>query len=215
MVGLVEHQAIPTSGEVHLYWNNAAVVAQRPLLFADCEGLGGGSMAPRCEQALFEKEARDKRNVLTKEKKEKTKSRPRGYSRGASFDQYGQDTTHTHVRRPFSRNDAQHRGSPPPQYRTGMSTALPVPSTQRLSLSVDTASTPPKHGYSPFSPQSPHADEDLGWMPGSVKSKQGFTRPIRWATDARRDRQFIVENLYPRLLYTFSDVVVLVMRNAK
>ena len=37
-----------------------------------------------------------------------------------------------------------------------------------------------------------------------------------WACDKeKKSRQFIVENLYPRLLYTFSDIVVLVMRNAK
>ena len=45
---------------------------------------------------------------------------------------------------------------------------------------------------------------------------RGVTWKILWAQEAhRRSREFIVENLYPRLLYTFSDIVVLVMRNAK
>lgn len=41
-------------------------------------------------------------------------------------------------------------------------------------------------------------------------------RPIEWAnTDSKRTRQFAVTELYPRLMYTFSDVVVFVLRNAR
>ncbi|TKA79469.1 hypothetical protein B0A55_04232, partial [Friedmanniomyces simplex] len=47
--------------------------------------------------------------------------------------------------------------------------------------------------------------------PGNVHS-----RPIEWAnTEATRQREFAVTALYPRLLYTFSDCVVFVLRNAK
>jgi hypothetical protein len=42
------------------------------------------------------------------------------------------------------------------------------------------------------------------------------TRQIRWATtDERRKREYAVTSLYPRLLYTFSDCVVFVLRNPK
>ncbi|KAM0714544.1 hypothetical protein Q7P37_009840 [Cladosporium fusiforme] len=41
-------------------------------------------------------------------------------------------------------------------------------------------------------------------------------RSIQWATTERtRQREFIVSNLYPRLLYAFSDCVVFVTRNPK
>ena len=41
-------------------------------------------------------------------------------------------------------------------------------------------------------------------------------RKIEWAnTEEKCTRQFAVTELYPRLLYTFSDVVVFVLRNAK
>ncbi|OCL08081.1 hypothetical protein AOQ84DRAFT_293846 [Glonium stellatum] len=41
-------------------------------------------------------------------------------------------------------------------------------------------------------------------------------RQLEWATtDQRRTRSFAVTKLYPRLLYTFSDVVVFVTKNAK
>lgn len=41
-------------------------------------------------------------------------------------------------------------------------------------------------------------------------------REITWATtNERRSRGFAVTNLYPRLLYTFSDVVVFVLRNPR
>ncbi|KAK6502557.1 hypothetical protein TWF506_003137 [Arthrobotrys conoides] len=44
-------------------------------------------------------------------------------------------------------------------------------------------------------------------------SKQSSRRELRWATDdATKRREFIVSELYPRILFTFSDVVVFVLR---
>lgn len=41
-------------------------------------------------------------------------------------------------------------------------------------------------------------------------------REIHWATDdSKRTRQFAVTHLYPRLLYTFSDVIVFVLKNPR
>lgn len=41
-------------------------------------------------------------------------------------------------------------------------------------------------------------------------------REITWATtNERRNRGFAVTNLYPRLLYTFSDVIVFVLKNPR
>lgn len=49
-----------------------------------------------------------------------------------------------------------------------------------------------------------------------VKFASGKVRAIAWAnTDQRCTRQYAVGELYPRLLYTFSDTVVFVLRNAK
>ena len=49
--------------------------------------------------------------------------------------------------------------------------------------------------------------------------KRGFGAPrnLPWATGDREKskREYAVTELYPRLLYTFSDVVVFVLRNAK
>lgn len=36
---------------------------------------------------------------------------------------------------------------------------------------------------------------------------------IAWAKPQQRSRQWMVENLYPRVLFTFSDVVCFVTRN--
>ncbi|TKA29096.1 hypothetical protein B0A54_16206 [Friedmanniomyces endolithicus] len=53
--------------------------------------------------------------------------------------------------------------------------------------------------------------KDESARPGNVHS-----RPIEWAnTEATRQREFAVTALYPRLLYTFSDCVVFVLRNPK
>lgn len=44
----------------------------------------------------------------------------------------------------------------------------------------------------------------------------GVTRDLPWMSgDVKGTRNFAVTNLYPRLLYTFSDVVVFVVRNEK
>jgi hypothetical protein len=44
----------------------------------------------------------------------------------------------------------------------------------------------------------------------------GRIRRLEWATsDEKRGRKYMVRELYPRLLYTFSDVVVFVLRNSK
>lgn len=46
--------------------------------------------------------------------------------------------------------------------------------------------------------------------------KAGRARQLAWAnSDQKCTRQFAVGELYPRLLYTFSDVVVFVLRNVK
>ena len=48
------------------------------------------------------------------------------------------------------------------------------------------------------------------------KKHHSSQREITWAnTEEKRSRQFAVTNLYPRLLYTFSDVVVFVLKNAR
>lgn len=48
------------------------------------------------------------------------------------------------------------------------------------------------------------------------KKHHSSQREITWATTPeKKTRQFMVTNLYPRLLYTFSDVVVFVLRNPR
>ncbi|KAK3115116.1 hypothetical protein LTR53_005893, partial [Teratosphaeriaceae sp. CCFEE 6253] len=53
--------------------------------------------------------------------------------------------------------------------------------------------------------------KDDSSRPGNI-----HTRPIEWAnTEETRQREYAVTALYPRLLYTFSDCVVFVLRNPK
>jgi energy-coupling factor transporter ATP-binding protein EcfA2 len=48
------------------------------------------------------------------------------------------------------------------------------------------------------------------------KSLHSTQRDIQWANSPEKSkRQYAVTELYPRLLYTFSDVIVFVLRNAK
>ncbi|KAJ0109487.1 hypothetical protein J7T55_000413 [Diaporthe amygdali] len=49
-----------------------------------------------------------------------------------------------------------------------------------------------------------------------VRSRHSSKRTIAWArTPQTRKREFAVSQLYPRILYTFSDVVVFVLRNPR
>lgn len=54
--------------------------------------------------------------------------------------------------------------------------------------------------------------------PGEKSRKMAHSsqRDLSWATTPEtRKREYAVTQLYPRLLYTFSDVVVFVLRNPK
>lgn len=113
VVGSVVNDALPTSGDVHLYADPATHAEQLPLLYADCEGFEGGERTPL--GARSRKRAR---------------------------------------------------------------------------------SDPSKEDPSRFA--NVHA------------------RPIQWAnSEETRQREYAVTALYPRLLYTFSDCVVFVLRNPK
>lgn len=111
VVGSPYNDSIPTSADVHLYADPATFHGQKPILYADCEGLAAGEEVPFGLQS--------RRNALKKESKK-------------------------------------------------LASILSHPST----------------------------------------------RPLQWAnTDVSQGRQFAVREFYPRLLYTFSDVVVFVLRN--
>lgn len=47
------------------------------------------------------------------------------------------------------------------------------------------------------------------------KRHHSSQREICWASPEKSSRQFLVTNLYPRVLYTFSDVVVFVLKEEK
>ena len=50
----------------------------------------------------------------------------------------------------------------------------------------------------------------------TAKNPYTSEREITWATtNVKRSREFAVTHLYPRLLYTFSDVVVFVLKNPR
>lgn len=60
--------------------------------------------------------------------------------------------------------------------------------------------------------ESGATDNDRGLRAARIISE----REINWADSQHtRSREFAVTNLYPRLLYTFSDVVVFVLKNPR
>lgn len=123
VAGTSANGIVPTSGDVHLYSDPESYASERPLLYADCEGLEGGETPPMAVQ-----------------------------------------------------------------YR-------------------ERATAPARQPR----PSKKHLKKRL-----ASKSLQVTHREIQWANDPKmQKRQFAVTELYPRLLYTFSDVIVFVLRNAK
>lgn len=122
VVGSTANAETPTSGDVHLYADPDTFDTDRPLLYADCEGLHGGTLEP------MGLKLKARRPVAPRTNRTRT----------ASFEQ--------HLRRRY----------------------------------------------------------------------ESAEREIAWATTPEKtNRKYFVENLYPRLLYTFSDVIVFVVRNAR
>jgi len=119
VVGSSSHPDTPTSGDVHLYCDPDSFRNERPILYADCEGLNGGEREPMGAKS---------RNKVRRDGSEHKRKTP-------SFVKY--------IRR--------------------------------------------KHDAS--------------------------QREILWATDNEKcSREHHVRHLYPRLLYTFSDVIVFVIK---
>ncbi|KAI0863768.1 hypothetical protein F4860DRAFT_521823 [Xylaria cubensis] len=57
---------------------------------------------------------------------------------------------------------------------------------------------------------------DADIKPSLLETKVISERELNWADGPRaRSREFAVTNLYPRVLYTFSDVIVFVLRNPR
>ena len=120
IVGSIQNPDIPTSGDVHLYSDPNSISTITPILYADCEGMGGGEREP----------------VSSRFKK--NKRRFAGVGRVSSFEKKARRTQHT-------------------------------------------------------------SEKESAWA----------DKP------AKQSREFAVTHLYPRLLFTFSDVVVFVPKEAR
>lgn len=73
-----------------------------------------------------------------------------------------------------------------------------------------TSAAPPP----PYEPTTTSTNTDHGRR--YIRSRHSSKRPIAWArTPQTRKREHAVSQLYPRVLYTFSDVVVFVLRNPR
>src|SRR5579862_6606976 len=55
VVGRPNDSLSPTSGDVHLYPDPKSFKTNRPLLYADCEGIQGGDRLPKAAQAKLAK----------------------------------------------------------------------------------------------------------------------------------------------------------------
>lgn len=119
---------IPVSADVHLYAVPNTISTNKPLLFADCEGLEGGESLPKT--AVYKMQDR------------------------------------------------------------ALETCFP--------LGNSSSSGPRKYGK-------------------LIKKSNKISRKISWAIDdtEKSKREYAVTELYPKVLYAFSDVVVFVLRNPK
>jgi hypothetical protein len=72
-----------------------------------------------------------------------------------------------------------------------------------------------KHKPGILTPHQPKApDTETPRKTSMKKQSKGSKHVLAWATNPDKcKREFFVKNLYPRILYAFSDIVVFVLRN--
>ena len=89
----------------------------------------------------------------------------------------------------------------------GLEGGVSAPRAEALESSDRSSEINPQHKGS----SGPHTRKRLH------KKCYGTPRNLLWATGDKENskREYAVTELYPRLLYTFSDVVVYVLRNAR
>lgn len=127
-MGSIQHQNVPTSGDVHLYTDPNTYLSDSPIFYADCEGLAGGQREPKGARSNFLNRMSGNANTRSNVQRSKTTK---------SFEANCRNLRHSE-------------------------------------------------------------------------------REIKWATTSEtQTRQFWVTQLYPRLLYTFSDAIVFVLRNPR
>jgi hypothetical protein len=86
------------------------------------------------------------------------------------------------------------------------------PSTQRRNLSPRS----PRSPASPGSARPLHSAQGSPREARSNKSAAASEYEIKWAnTQAKQSLEYMTKQLYPRLLYAFSDVVVIVLRDSR
>ncbi|KAK6535567.1 hypothetical protein TWF694_002021 [Orbilia ellipsospora] len=126
---------LPTSGDVHLFCDphTCKPDSDRPILYADCEGLEGGERTPLGSRTLKREKIQKKLSKLSDPKRSRD--------------------------------------------------------------------------------QDPKQEIKPSFSRRSRTNHQSSERELKWAnSDMTRRREFVVSELYPRILYTFSDVVVFVIK---
>ncbi|KAF7511091.1 hypothetical protein GJ744_005322 [Endocarpon pusillum] len=178
VVGMSQHQAVPTSGEVHLYWDPSSLLTNRPLMYADCEGLGGGSREPMATRATVTKD----KKTITKERKERGRIRS-GSECHASSDSYGQFSKPTSIR------DLSFRHGPPSSSSMSSRNHPTASSSPKRNAWLEYQETVAGAPDGPNSTLVETLDTQDGWTPG-VRSNSGNAKPA-WAPFLRNPSSFV------------------------
>ena len=91
--------------------------------------------------------------------------------------------------------------------------------TRPLSPSIQRRNLSPRSPRSPVSPESArplYNSQGSPFEARSNKSAAASEYEIKWAkTQAKQSLEYMTKQLYPRLLYAFSDVVVIVLKGSR
>ena len=203
---------IPTSGDVHLFPDPATYRSKRPIYYADCEGLQGGNRKPT-ESAIQDQSApRRYRGMLASTRQLISRSMLRSSSRPGGREQSSTLFQASHESLQYEEVPASRPSSPMLQSRSILSSSsLPGGSEPLLKEQSNIVWESHESRQAQAAPHERLSEMQQLTMLYAQRSQQD---EIEWA-DRNVTREKLVATLYPRVLFTLSDIVVFVSKELR
>jgi hypothetical protein len=181
---------LPTSGDVHLFPDPETYGCTRPIYYADCEGLHGGDSKPKAKMVEEEQVGETASARQSHLDKLHISTKAVALLNYLATRSYGSRNDHGTV--PALRTVSHGPTDSRKDHRTLSNQHTVLARTKQVL---------------PAAPAEQHA-QDAAY---EARAQHAEKFEISWA-DNKTSREKLVSTLYPRILFTFSDVVVFVSK---